>query len=475
MLSTLFYKDFNGGDDTYIYLQYVKHILNGNGITFNAGERTYGFTSVLWLLILTILQTFIRNALTASIVASLGVSVLLIIFMWFLVYSFTGNNKIALLASFLTSLDPNVLKHSFIGMEAPLTGLLGLIAIILNKDNEGKQLKFYASGLICGLGCLNRPEMIILVILLMIDKIWNKTTIKNFFIWLVMVMLPIAVWSIFAYLYFGTCIPSTVLAKGAAYPLFMNFWQNIKDIFAILAVPYSIVIFIIVFHLVYKLATPNQYKEKWIRKNWIFYAFPIIQILVYSIMVSNELVYARYLYIFFPILILLVSEILFETLVFAKWKNSLLVAIIANFLLASFVMSWGIKSTYVQRECTKSRCIQWINRHTPQNASIATVQIGRIAYETDRKVISLNGIINPNFINYDKKGKDSEYVLKVKPDYIVIDGKSSQDKGIFENLENASVVASFEDTQTVLTRQLFHSGAKEAKTYMNIIKLAWRE
>ena len=36
-------------DDTYIHLQYARHLANGNGIVFNQGERVYGCTSPLWV------------------------------------------------------------------------------------------------------------------------------------------------------------------------------------------------------------------------------------------------------------------------------------------------------------------------------------------------------------------------------------------------------------------------------------------
>lgn len=35
-------------DDGYIYLVYVKNLLNGNGLTYN-GEKVQGFASTLWM------------------------------------------------------------------------------------------------------------------------------------------------------------------------------------------------------------------------------------------------------------------------------------------------------------------------------------------------------------------------------------------------------------------------------------------
>lgn len=39
-------------DDTYITLQYAKHFADGNGLVFNIGQRVEGFTSLIWVLLL---------------------------------------------------------------------------------------------------------------------------------------------------------------------------------------------------------------------------------------------------------------------------------------------------------------------------------------------------------------------------------------------------------------------------------------
>src|SRR5262245_55650842 len=39
-------------DDTFIHLQYAKHVAAGKGPVFNLGERVYGCTSPLWILLL---------------------------------------------------------------------------------------------------------------------------------------------------------------------------------------------------------------------------------------------------------------------------------------------------------------------------------------------------------------------------------------------------------------------------------------
>ena len=39
-------------DDAYIFFQYVTNLSSGNGLSFNAGELSFGTTSILWTLLM---------------------------------------------------------------------------------------------------------------------------------------------------------------------------------------------------------------------------------------------------------------------------------------------------------------------------------------------------------------------------------------------------------------------------------------
>ena len=41
-------------DDLFIYLRFARHLLEGNGPVYNLGKASYGFTSALWLGLITL-------------------------------------------------------------------------------------------------------------------------------------------------------------------------------------------------------------------------------------------------------------------------------------------------------------------------------------------------------------------------------------------------------------------------------------
>src|SRR6185503_14966345 len=53
-------------DDTYIHLQYAHHLAAGDGFVFNTGERVYGSTSPLWVLLIADLMAMGVDGLLAS-------------------------------------------------------------------------------------------------------------------------------------------------------------------------------------------------------------------------------------------------------------------------------------------------------------------------------------------------------------------------------------------------------------------------
>ena len=66
---------FFSPDDYYIYLRFVRNLVDHGELSFNAGSPTYGFTSVLWLFVLTAGATLTGQALMAGKVVSLAAAV----------------------------------------------------------------------------------------------------------------------------------------------------------------------------------------------------------------------------------------------------------------------------------------------------------------------------------------------------------------------------------------------------------------
>ena len=74
LLVTVFYYRKFDIDDMFIYLVYVKNLLNGNGLTFN-GTYVEGFSSVIWVCLLSFFGLFSKNLPLVAKLTSLAFAI----------------------------------------------------------------------------------------------------------------------------------------------------------------------------------------------------------------------------------------------------------------------------------------------------------------------------------------------------------------------------------------------------------------
>lgn len=123
-------------DDSYIYAQFAKNIVNGNGFAFNAGEPTYGVTSPLWTLIISLSGIFGTDfILTAKIIDVLFASLAILVFFLF-ANQVLNNYLVALLATLAFSMNAWFIRWSATGMETSLAVLLLLLTLYYCYKNE---------------------------------------------------------------------------------------------------------------------------------------------------------------------------------------------------------------------------------------------------------------------------------------------------------------------------------------------------
>ena len=124
-------------DDAYITLSSVQNLVNGQGLTFNPGQRDHVLTTVLWPLLLAI-----PNALGFEIVAVTKIlgalaELFLVAAAVYLGSTLVGVAGAGLLTAVLVIANPVVLLNGFGGMETPL--FLGLIAVSAASLERGRE------------------------------------------------------------------------------------------------------------------------------------------------------------------------------------------------------------------------------------------------------------------------------------------------------------------------------------------------
>jgi len=147
-------------DDSFIFLRYADNFASGNGPVFNPGERVEGYSSPLWMVLLTIVTACGADPVTRAGALSgiLGFSLPLIILVAL------GMRQIdhfiaALVAAAFLATHPSNAFWSWTGMDSALFAVLGLLTLVLVlRPSRPSPRSAALAGLAFSLSALARPE-----------------------------------------------------------------------------------------------------------------------------------------------------------------------------------------------------------------------------------------------------------------------------------------------------------------------------
>lgn len=473
LLSLLFFGFYQLGDDTYIYLQYAKNIASGNGISFNAGEPSYGFTSPLWLGLIVALNMTVKDITQSPRILSLLFS-MASIYVWYYILK-RYFKKVPFLLLLLIAVEPNLLKHSNLGMEASLSFFLSSLFILQFKLTESRDIwrNFRLAG-VAGVFFLVRPESILLLIaaecyLYLKKQSTSKEVAIAFGLFIVIVM-P---WHLFAYSYFGSILPTTFFAKGGTMVPGTNWYMHLVDSIRIFAGNYVSYLLIALVALLIKpgLKRDAENNTADILKPEMYTGFfvllPLLFALFYMLFVNREYVYARYYCIAFPFLLLGAITILHSFNGVGKWMLFLSAVVVVQFMATNVYASNLTRDTFVMGERVEDEIINWVVQNTAIDSRIVRGRIGKIGFMTDRKIIDPQGIINPAIIPFVKAKTSPDYFATIRPEYFIGDSPGlsyvNEGKGTAQQM----IIFTFNNTQ-------LRDNRAEKKEKISVYKLFWK-
>ena len=142
-------------DDSYIHLVFARNLDRGEGFSFNAGEPVYGFTSPLWMLLLSVGHALVADWLALSRALGLLFTVLAVLATFRLARAAGGTTAAALAAAGSLALNAWFLRWSLSGMETSLAAFL--VALGLERVIRGSRA-VTGGLLVLALAVLARPE-----------------------------------------------------------------------------------------------------------------------------------------------------------------------------------------------------------------------------------------------------------------------------------------------------------------------------
>jgi arabinofuranosyltransferase len=200
-------------DDAYIILRYARNFLAGNGLVWNAGERVEGYSSFLWLIMVSMLGYFRIDLVLASQI--LGVAFAFATIGVFFIFE----RQRSILGAVLLSTNSCFALWALGGLETVAFGFFLFLGCYLffKKIRSGPGL-FYIGIIFC-LATMTRPEgmLFFCITLAFIIFAGGKLSTRNFTAALFctagfsVLYLPYFIWRFY---YYGYLFPCTFYVKG---------------------------------------------------------------------------------------------------------------------------------------------------------------------------------------------------------------------------------------------------------------------
>ncbi|MBU1625823.1 hypothetical protein KKB18_00475, partial [bacterium] len=399
-------------DDAFISFQYAKNLALGNGLTFNTGERVEGYTNFLLVLIESLLYLVGLDLIfwikTLSILAGAGI----IILMYKLIcLEIQNNNLVNLLPCLIVAVNSPFVLASTAGLETQLFSLAvfaGLYVFLKNDRTTGKIL----ASLLLTISILIRPEGLIFFGILTIIELQNDLKSGNkaaFSAWLgtfSLIFIPYFIWR---FSYFGELLPNTFHAKvggdlfsrmiyGKNYVhsflktfnlrifLFISIIQFFRNRLSKIG---KILLLIVLIYFLYICYTG----EDWIPQyRFIAPVIPIIFTLsyigVFTLLKNMTLKLSPRIMIFLKIILIIHLAIFSSRTISLKNTEK---------------MFTHIRMRAYGYEHAHKYLALWLRNNSPENSSVAMMDVGMIKFYSERYVIDITGLTE-KFIAKSKGG-----------------------------------------------------------------------
>ncbi len=427
-------------DDPWIHLQFAKNMHDYGSFSYYKNEIvTSGSTSPLYTFLLAIGFFITSNEMVLSYV--LGISFLLI--SAFFIYKLTDlyyPEKILfpIIASLLLVLEPRLQWAALSGMETTM-----FIAILISTAYYYQKKNIFLFGMTSGLLLWARPEAVIFFVVIIIDVLYNEYIVKLPVIkgkksqtktnrWLFR-----SVWIIlfFGILYIGfnlwlsgSIFPNTYSAKIKYYS---QGGQNFPERFFHFLTDGHLIIFSI-FFLVGAISVIFKIIKRERSLNFIPFLWCVGLFLAYWKNLPYLYQEGRYLMPLLPFYILIgINGIDISLTVMKKlFKKQRTLLIASSFILIVFTYQFGNSTWEFRKNYAESckyisdrqvRAGKWLSVNVPNDAIIATHDIGAISFYSKRKIVDMVGLVSPEMIkNIGNLDKLKDFILNKRVTHIAV-------------------------------------------------------
>jgi arabinofuranosyltransferase len=431
-------------DDAFISFRYLDNFLSGNGLVYNIGERVWGFTNFLWIVMLAPWVGIGMDPLIVSrILGILCSSASIFLVMTFYAKTMPEFRKWSWFSGFYLAFSGSFVLQSLSGLETSFFTLLILLTVRLYEKflQRPEPRRLFWIGLTSAAAAITRPEGFFVFGLLLVHFLSERRTFGSvpwsFISRLLLVFVPITgVYSFLGYLYYGSLWPNSITAKvGFSGEQFLRGAHYFK----VFALNNPILILFLALSLVF------------IKKAGTVHRL-IVEAAVFFV-ILNTAVGGDWMlgYRLFHVSIVLTSLLLPFVMdcfidLFRAWKLKplpvTLPLVCISLLLTLASSKFDRHITYARQESyvhAGIRTGRWMSRNFGRDSLLATDQAGAVAYFSQLPVVDMMGL-NDEVIAHRKdipeewrgieKGSGL-YVLSQRPEYIMFGPAPGSDEPLF--------------------------------------------
>lgn len=432
-------------DDTFIHFQFAKHLVQGKGFSFNAGEPTYGATSPLWVFLLALagktLPISVMAPRDASSIPALAWvakaygALVHLLAIWLLVRigrRLGWDAWTSLGLGVLLGAHAWAVRWALSGMESPLAvacatwALFGLAGVLL----EGRSA--WTTGVALGLAALTRPECylfaVISVAAVAVGAGRRARRSGELLAGLGVVLLP---WLLAAWSWFHALLPNTAGAKAGAWAspgLALSALHATLQIELVTdGLPLALFVLVLAFGS-RSTALPSGIGR---RVFWgVCFLWPTL--LALSFALGGVQVVSRYMLPALPCVLLLgmaslrwVAETTFPRRYRIALPLFLALFCVQNALLTALVSAPSARAHTRGLRGSLIAIGIWARDHTPPGTYFAVADVGAFGYYSERRVLDLYGLVTPELAplvvreGYDAVVTRLLFEVAGRPEYLI--------------------------------------------------------
>jgi len=383
-------------DDGYIHLVYAKNLLDGHFFQYNIGESSTGSTGPLWVVLIAIFGLIFEVMNSIWIVSALSylAAALAAFFLTDEILRSLDLKKpiLPMISALLVLIYGRFFWHTFSGMETQLYSAVIAFSLSLFLREVRRRTGFIGSAILAAVALWLRPETFMFFIILSLGWILIERRISK------RLLVPLIIISVSCLLYFGynfviarDFLPNTFFSKTARYGgsridyaqyiFFMFLRENPLILLAVLVFAilgsyqafHAKKVFLII-PLLWVLGLPAaKFAVSYLEIHYGRYTIPIVPAMMslgtiaFALIAGNT----RWRKLSYLCLLLLIPQLID----FPSWIKTPAMSI------------WQIHT--IHGETSK-----FIIETTDDDALIATHDVGRIKYDTNRRILDLAGLIS---------------------------------------------------------------------------------